>query len=250
MKRASILVVFATLQLLPAGAEAEEGLEGLYSAKAIVTGTGEKNRQPGFRDCLGNVILRVSGDQRLLKRSEMINLLLSAGSFVRSFSYRDRLAGKPVHDEQGTYDRPHDLICYYNRDVVDRLLAGLGSRPWLTHRPRMLVVLDVERDGKSYRVTQDNDRDGDMRVAFETAAETIAMQVAFPTAENDPLSPSESVLRGSLTWSDADLGWVAKWQLHANKKAAHWEVRGVNYDEAFRVAMRGAAQVLSGNGRQ
>ena len=249
MKRATILVVFAILQFLATVAEAGEGLEKLYSAKAIVTGTGEKNRQPGFRDCLGNVILRVSGDQRLLKRSEMRNLLSSAGSFVRSFSYRDRLAGKPVHDEQGTYDRPHDLTCYYDRDVVDRLLAMLGSRPWLALRPRMLVLLDVERYGKSYRVTQDNDRDEDMRVAFENAARPLAMQIAFPTAENDPLSSNESVLRGSLTWSDADLGWVAKWQLYSNKKAAPWEARGVNYDEAFRVAMRGAAQILSGNGQ-
>ena len=28
-----------------------------------------------------------------------------------------------------------------------------------------------------------------------------------------------------------------------------WQVRGVSFDEAFRVAMRGAAQVLSGNGQ-
>ena len=249
MKRAAALVVLAILQLLPARTEAEDGLEGLYSAKAIVTGTGEKNRQLGFRDCLGNVILRVSGDQRLLKRSEVRNFLASAGSFVRSFSYRDRLAGKPIHDEQGTYDRPHDLTCSYDRDVVDRLLATLGSRPWLALRPQMLVVLDVERNGKSYRVTQGNHRDEDMRVAFENAARQIAMQITFPPAENDPLSSNESVLRGSLTWSDPELGWVAKWQLHSNKKAITWEARGVNYDEAFRVAMRGAAQILSGNGQ-
>ena len=28
----------------------------------------------------------------------------------------------------------------------------------------------------------------------------------------------------------------------------HWTVAGVNYDEAFRNALRGAAKVLSGNG--
>ncbi len=32
-------------------------------------------------------------------------------------------------------------------------------------------------------------------------------------------------------------------------KSYDWQVRGVSFDEAFRVAMRGAAQVLSGNGQ-
>ncbi|TIW55589.1 MAG: DUF2066 domain-containing protein, partial [Mesorhizobium sp.] len=32
-------------------------------------------------------------------------------------------------------------------------------------------------------------------------------------------------------------------------KTYRWQVRGVSFDEAFRVAMRGAAQVLSGNGQ-
>ncbi len=33
-------------------------------------------------------------------------MLSQAASFVQSFSYQDRLPGKPIHDEQGTYDRP------------------------------------------------------------------------------------------------------------------------------------------------
>ncbi|TIT43144.1 MAG: DUF2066 domain-containing protein, partial [Mesorhizobium sp.] len=32
-------------------------------------------------------------------------------------------------------------------------------------------------------------------------------------------------------------------------KTYSWQVRGVSFDEAFRVAMRGAAQILSGNGQ-
>ena len=32
-------------------------------------------------------------------------------------------------------------------------------------------------------------------------------------------------------------------------KTYRWQVRGVSFDEAFRVAMGGAAQILSGNGQ-
>ena len=55
-------------------------------------------------------------------------------------------------------------------------------------------------------------------------------------------------LAGSIVWSDEDLGWVADWRLAPAGETLHWQVRGVSFDEAFRVAMRGAAQILSGNG--
>ncbi len=235
-------------QLLAPQLQAEEPLRALYTGKAIVTGTGDKNRQPGFRDCLANVILRVSGDQRLLRRREMQTILARAGSFVRSFSYKDRLAGKPIHDEQGTYDRPHDLTCNYDAEIVDRLLDDLGSEPWLTPRPRLYVLLDVERDGQSYRLRGDLLRDQDMRSSFANAAGSLAMQVAFPRAL-DSASPGALTLQGKLVWSDAELGWVAVWQLQFKSKLHQWEVRGVNYDEAFRVAVRGAAQIISGSGQ-
>jgi len=41
---------------------------------------------------------------------------------------------------------------------------------------------------------------------------------------------------------------VADWRLAPTGETYHWQVRGVSFDEAFRVAMRGAVQILSGNG--
>jgi len=60
------------------------------------------------------------------------------------------------------------------------------------------------------------------------------------------MSDSELPLVGDLRWSDAALGWVATWSLEASGRRYRWSVRGVNYDEAFRNAVRGAARVLSG----
>jgi hypothetical protein len=61
------------------------------------------------------------------------------------------------------------------------------------------------------------------------------------------LSDSELSLVGDLRWSDAALGGVAKWRLAVNVRRHRWSASGVNYDEAFRNAVRGAAWVLSGN---
>lgn len=239
-------------------------VDDLYRSETIVTGQREETRQAGFRTCLERVLVRVSGDQRLVARPETTQILARAARFVQSFSYQDRMAGIPVHDEQGTYDRPYDLTCLYDREVVDGLLADLGSRPWRAERPSLAVFLKVRHSGREVYVSRDGLRDDAMRQAFALGASPLAMKVAFPSDRDaERWTPSagspalaeiatrigaDRPLVGVLEWSDADFGWVATWRLAESGREHVWTVRGVSFDEAFRVAVRGAAQILSGNG--
>jgi len=247
------------------------GTAELYQAQTIVTGQGEVNRQIGFRDCLDRVLVRVSGDQRLPQKPEMLALRDKAGDFVDSFRYRDRLEGIPVHDEQGTHDRPHDLTCLYKPEVIDKLLTQLGSKPWLGERPRLSIVLAVDDSRRHFVLASDGDESPYMIESFQSAARPMAMSIVIPNKatlakaglifeEVRAISPellgstaasigSRQVLAGSIVWSDKELGWIADWRLKAGDDIYTWQVRGVSFDEAFRVATRGAAQVLSGNGQ-
>ncbi|CAN7535120.1 DUF2066 domain-containing protein [Mesorhizobium amorphae] len=247
------------------------GTAELYQAQTIVTGQGEVNRQIGFRDCLDRVLVRVSGDQRLPQKPEMLALRDKAGDFVDSFRYRDRLEGIPVHDEQGTHDRPHDLTCLYKPEVIDRLLTQLGSQPWLGARPRLSIVLAVDDSRRHFVLASDGDESPYMMESFQSAARPMAMSIVIPNKatlakaglifeEVRAISPellgstaasigSRQLLAGSIVWSDKEFGWIADWRLKAGDDIYTWQVRGVSFDEAFRVAMRGAAQVLSGNGQ-
>ncbi|KRB26761.1 hypothetical protein ASD99_27500 [Mesorhizobium sp. Root695] len=246
-------------------------IDDLYKSQTIVTGQGEPNRQAGFKICLDAVLVRVAGDQRLTAKPEMAALREKAGGFVTGFRYRDRMEGIPVHDEQGTHDRPHDLFCQYTPATIDPVLASLGSKPWLTERPRLAMFLTSEQGVKHFALDADDERGVLMRESFSNAAAPLAMQVAFPTAaqlsqaglDDQTLRSAEmtkldaiakkagadQALSGSLVWSDKELGWIADWRLAMAGKTYTWQVRGVSFDEAFRVAMRGAAQILSGNGQ-
>ncbi|RAZ88471.1 DUF2066 domain-containing protein [Mesorhizobium hawassense] len=241
----------------------------LYQAQAIVTGTGEVNRQIGFRECLDKVLVKVSGDQRLTQKPEILALRDKAGHFVQSFRYHDRLEGIPVHDEQGTHDRPHDLTCLYKPAVVNKLLAQLGSRPWLGERPLIAVFMGAEQGARHFVLTSDEARGDAMRESFANAAGPLLMRVSFPKTEElggldekalmaanmarlDQLARKTGAARalaGSIVWSDKELGWIADWRLADRGKTYRWQVRGVSFDEAFRVAIRGAAQILSGHGQ-
>jgi len=258
--------------LPPLGAgRASDAADDLYRTQAIVTGKGEKNRQLGFRDCLDKVILRVSGDQRLLAKPDIAMLRERAGDLVASFTYRDRMEGVPIHDEQGSYDRPHDLTCFYKPETLDPVLALLDSKPWLTGRPKLALFLAVQDQKREFVLSTDGSESPFMVESFEAAAEPMAISIAIPNSadleryglifeEVRVASPEllggitkaiggEVPLLGSIGWSETDLGWTGHWLLYFQRRTYQWSVTGVSFDEAFRVAMRGSAQVLSGNGQ-
>ncbi|TGV80620.1 DUF2066 domain-containing protein, partial [Mesorhizobium sp. M2D.F.Ca.ET.145.01.1.1] len=89
---AASLISLIALCLMSCAAIAATTAE-LYQAQTIVTGTGEPNRQIGFKDCLDKVLVKVSGDQRLTQKPEMLALRGKAADFVQSFRYHDRLEG-------------------------------------------------------------------------------------------------------------------------------------------------------------
>ncbi|MCA1439696.1 DUF2066 domain-containing protein [Ensifer sp. IC4062] len=242
----------------------------LYVSDAIVTGTGKENREIRFRECLREVLLKVSGNQRVLAAPALAPLLERSGSFVASFAYRDRLEGIPIHDEQGTYDRPHDLTCRYEPATIDRLLDTLASRPWPQPRPKIAVLLAVHDQKRSFILTSDGDESPYMAESLAAATVPLAIEARLPereavaqeklglnvlsserAAQLERLAKKiggDAALAGTISWSDEALGWIADWQLDSAEKTHRWQIRGVSFDDAFRNAIRGAAQILSGNG--
>jgi hypothetical protein len=92
----------------------------LYQATAIVTGTDMRSRPTGFAQALREVLVKVSGEPRLDKDARTSELAAHADLLVISFDYADQLAGIPIHDDQGTYDRPHDLTVRFDRSGSTR----------------------------------------------------------------------------------------------------------------------------------
>jgi hypothetical protein len=245
-------------------------LDDVYTTRAVVTGKDERNRPLGFKLCFEDVLVKASGDAGIVSDKRVEPLSAGAGQYVSSFSYRDRLEGKPVHDEQGTYDRPHFLTCHFDPQKIDGVLKILERKPWLGHRPRLAMVLVVHGRTNSGILSSDGAFDPNMREALANAARRYGLTVNLPTVATlesnqigidtaaiapvdrlskvAALSDSELPIVGDLQWSDAALGWIAAWSLEASGRRHRWSVSGVNYDEAFRNAVRGAARALSGNG--
>jgi hypothetical protein len=246
----------------------------LYRSVTVVTGTRIETRLPGFAETLVDVLVKVTGDMTIRHESGLARAAKDAQDLVLRFSYRDRLAGKPVHDEQGTHDRPHFLTVDFDPAKVNALAVKLGRKPWPLPRPRVLLLVAVENIRHAFVLTRDRtiDRSDDMRVAIAAAAAKTGLPpVILPTEADlsargwtvktlDAVKPADAetlaraegagaAVAGHIVFNETALGWIVRWRMAYGGKTYRWATRGVNFDAAFRHALAGAAQVMAGRGR-
>ena len=266
----AIIRISLTVTLTCCGGTMATAADDLYRAQAIVTGQGEANRIVGFASCLEDVLIKVSGAQKLAGDRRLAAYKSNAKGLVRAFSYHDQMSGTPTRDEQGTRDRPYDLTVDFDETKIDNLLKALHIKPWLSHRPVLAVFVEMQQGPKSYMVTADADQAAIQRESLLAAAARRGMTVVLPSAaalaessingaEFGTTTSSkfgsvaarqggEVALIGRLVWDDRELGWATQWRMDWQNRTHRWQVRGVTFDEAFRRGIGGAAQILSGNG--
>src|SRR5262249_53735805 len=152
----------------------------LYTARSIVTGTDMRMRPTGFRICLEDVLVKTSGDQRLLKDPRVAALGPTAADLITQHDYIDRMGNLPIHDDQGTKDRPYYLTCVLDQAKIDAELATVGHKLW-TDRPTLTLIMAVHGFGKSGILTSDGDYNPDMRTALTDAATRYGLVVNLPS---------------------------------------------------------------------
>jgi uncharacterized protein len=231
----------------------------LYRARAFVTGQGEVERARGFALALEEVLVKVSGDPSLRNDPRLKPLEADAARLVASFDYHDRMSGIPVHDEQGTRERPFDLTVTFDPAGIDRALRVLGRKAWASRRPKLVVLLQIKDAAVAYTLASDGEHGLGQRLSLAAAAEQRGVPIVLPATEalagigsSDGSSRAarlggDLALTGALVWQGQ--GWQARWRLAWHGVRYRWGSDAVSFDDAFRNAMDGALQILSGHGR-
>jgi hypothetical protein len=236
----------------------------MYRADAIVTGTDMRQRPWGFAQTLREVLVKLSGDPRLKDDPRTAQLAAHADRFVACFNYVDLMAAVPLHDDQGTSDRPHKLTVTFVPAEIDAILAQFGDTPWRGERPVVVPVLLVHgRKPPPYVLGAQVPAGEEQRGSVANAAAEFGMQVRIPkdaqlvawgaSADHAPSDPppssaGEAIVVGTLDWSETLPGWIGKWRMRWQGADYTWGISGVNYDAAFRNIVRGVMLVVSGAG--
>ncbi|MBY0613063.1 MAG: DUF2066 domain-containing protein [Beijerinckiaceae bacterium] len=262
--RTVILLVIVTACPTPIVAD------DLYVVRAVTTGTAEERRLPALGPAFLDELAKVSGDAALRGRPAAIAFSKHAAEFVASFSYHDRIWYRPVHDEQGTRDRPHDLILHFDRAKIDAALASLGAKPWIGERPTLVVFLRADLNGYRSVIDSESERFRPQREAWLNASAKTGLPVLLPgpavldknKLDYEALGDSsfdllnkialsnfgEIALRGDMRFDPESLGWVSRWEIERDGKIRCWGSRGLGFDRAYLEALSDAAMLLSGNG--
>ena len=175
----SICLGAALLGLMVAAAAAET-VDGLYQARVHVTGEEAPNRSRGFATGLLDVLVKLSGDPELIGDPAAVALGANAGDFVRAFHYRDLMAGIPVHDEQGTRQRPFVLTIDFDPAKVDAALKSLGRMAWTATRPRLIAFLAIDNGTALYLLASGGAHGRDQREALADSAWRYGMPIGLP----------------------------------------------------------------------
>ena len=270
-----LFVAFAWTLLMGAapgaGAQTLDDAEAqLYRTQTIVTGQDPLRHGAGLIECFTRALVKAAGDPRLADDEAAAHLSEHAADYVARITLHDRLAGRQIHDEQGSRDRPFDLIVEFDKTRLDKALRLLGRQPWPTPRPPLAIFVSVHLNDAHFVLSADGGHGAGMSDALAAAADRFGMKVVLPPEmalqiENlragrieSGLAPAFDAMArvgdgalpvaGILIWDDAKHGWTAQWQFHTQRQLYRWTISGVNFDAAFRSAVGGAAQILSGNG--
>lgn len=128
-------------------------VDGLHQARVAVDDTGGESRSRGFVAGLEQVLVKVTGSDRVLSHEDIESLTDRAESLVEEYSYSDS-------------DNGLKLDIRFDGNSVTRRLAELDQPVWGANRPGVLawIVVD-ERSGRKLvsRATEkpDNDEEQD-----------------------------------------------------------------------------------------
>lgn len=253
-----MLILLAAI-LLPTPGRAEI-VPDLYRGQALVTGTQEPERTRGFRSALTDVLVKLTGDIGLEDDSRIEGLIARPHDLVSAFTYEDRMRGIPVHDEQGTRERPHILTVAFDPAAIDREIAALGMRKWDADRPVVAIWLGIATAAGTYVLTADGAAGYGQRAMLEETASRRGLPIRLPAEDSVTVgyadiaqrrgsvfraSPPEAAafLLGTLQ-ADEDGYWIVEWTLRHGTRETLWRMRKVTFDRALKSAIHTAMAVL------
>jgi hypothetical protein len=263
---------FLWIIMLAAGAltpllAAAQSPDALYKAETIVTGTGEPERMRGLRIGVEEVLIKLTGDASLAGTQQVSDIARHAADLLAEHSYEDRMKDIPIHDEQGTRDRPHYLRMRFDPAKFDAALEQAGLRKWTGERPTLAVWIGISEPRGKYVLAVQGDGYG-QREVLKDASRKRAIPIMLPP-EHQTAVNYDAVAKGDLALlrhASKDLGgnailyglldfdgeahWNTSWAVAGDRVDATWTMQGVTFSAALKDAIDQVAAAFAKQARE
>lgn len=151
---------------------------GLYEATVPVTSQAAVERVAASQAALEEVLVKVTGGREVLDRPEIKALLDQAEQWVQRYQYRaaPAAAAPAPSPDAGVAPLPRQVLWLaFDRQFINQRLAEAGVPVWGVNRPRTVVWLAEEKDGRRFLVGGDNRPDLQQSLADQAATRGLPL---------------------------------------------------------------------------
>jgi len=231
----------------------------LFQAQVPVTDHSAEQRSGGIRAAFEEVLVRLTGQSDVTQLPAAQDLLKQPGRFLQQYRYRRHAPADTTKDAT-----PLWLWVRFDGRALEQAVRRAGLPLWGRERPRTLIWLAVEDNGRRYLVSSDDDND--VRARIEQDARRRGVPVLFPLMDLEDQRKVQfadvwggfldvvvdaskryntpNVLVGRLQHT-ASGSWNARWSMELDNQEHNWQVTDSSLDKLLAAGVNGAAERLA-----
>ena len=230
-----------------------QSMLGLYQAQVPVAGQEAEQRNQAIQDAFVKVLVKVTGNRRIVSRGNLNETVANASRFVQEYSYH-------IESEQERY-----LDVIFDAQAVNRLLRSQRLPVWAEdNRPGILVWMAIEQRGKRRLLVPD--RDAPVLAAIDAEAQERGLPLLLPLMDLE----DQGRLQVADLWGDFEVNiraasrryspdmiftgrlvrekkgaWRGDWKLYQERSNNDWNNRGKSLEAVAADAVRHVADLLA-----
>lgn len=235
-------------------------VDDLYSIELPVADQTTTQRLQVFRQAFEEVLIKVSGDKRIVSRDDLARPLKNSARYVLQYRYLNRRDQDAESFDAGQLY----LRVQFNQDVLEKLLRQFQIPIWGKERPSTLMLVSVDVNKKVSVVS--GDTTPDFLEVFDRSATRKGIPVLFPLLDledrmlmgvediieinensiqalTDRYAP-DAVLVGKVSGRIGQ-GWSGEWQARVGNRLVNWTFKASTRDDLINQAMSNLAQNLA-----
>lgn len=266
MKKSIIYSLFLVLVIAPMTGFAAR-VTGLYEAEVQVFSQKRSERSLAMISALTEVLAKVSGQRDAALTGDVAKVVKEPARFLQQYRYKalsDEDRARELETSESGAD-PQMIVFRFDKAAVDKLLMENGLPVWGATRPRTLVWLAVEDEGRRYMVGSDSVEPLREQIMRESRRRGLAVLLPLMDLEDQKALrfsdvwngsresiekaskrySSETILVGRL-YRPAGGEWQGQWTLLESRFIQSWRGFGVLPLELLDTGMAGTLDVLAG----
>ena len=158
---------------------------GLYEYRVAVNNESDTERDRAFEEALRAVILKITGEHRLLEHPNILEALGNAQSYVESISYVSETAGRSVLNQENELvplEEQRYIEVSFATSLIQELLVSANIPLWDSNRPSVLVwmVLQNSEGERTLLTPETNSR---IITFIQSFADERAIPIIFPVLD-------------------------------------------------------------------